>query len=523
MMGKLFDDYFRLFSLREGKVVLGKHWSTLWLLSAVLTVTFLAIAFSNASMKYLSDKMNDPFIRWMDIPNQSEGDVDGLASALSDPENMARFDYNGFQSDYYWAVMFFGASPQTLQFFRGRFFEDIQTDLMSAIVDKSNVVDGCCIGDFASLPDEYVGVILTKDALNRLGYDKAPAFIEIQGYSPGADSLGFQVTPDGFARIPLPVTAVVRRLPSNVDFVAPQFLRQQLDNDNTYPFNLSANPDYAYSLHYFVPETVDYDVFKESLREAGKQEMSVNPFLDEFSFYKPELASYQGGDYISLTGTVDRLIPKEVSAVDNRIMKEWGSSGVKRLFDYNFSSYHIHEKAYLSVYFNTLTYVREFETFVNDGYHIKVDMSQVNAKENFNAVSVMAGILSWAIIVFAITCIILFIVNLLQSYFQKVQRNIGTFKAFGVSNRRLTVVYVLIVGAVILGAILIALAVTFLLQGGLAAAGILKDGVYNYLSLWSLKTLLSIIIILVVSIATAYIVMERLLRQTPGDLIYDRQ
>ena len=523
MMDRLFDDYFKLFALREGKVVLGRHWSTLWLLSAVLTVTFLAIAFSNASMKYLSDKMNDPFIRWMDIPNQSEGDVDGLAAALGDPVNMERFDYNGFQSDYYWAVMFFGSDPQTLQFFRGRFFQDMQTDLMSAIVDKDNLVDGCCVPDFNALPAEYAGVILTKDALTRLGHEKAPAFIEIQGYSPGADSLGFSITPDGFARIPLPVTAVVRRLPSNVDFVAPQFLRQQLDNDNTYPFNFAANPEYSRSLHYFVPESVDYDVFKESLRKAGEQGMTVTPFLDEFSFYKPELTSFRGGDYVSLIGTSRQLLPQEVAAVDARISAEWRDAGVTRLYDYRFSPYEIHEKAYLSVYFNTLTHVREFETFVNDDYHIKVDMSQVNAKENFNAVSVMAGILSWAIIVFAITCIILFIVNLLQSYFQKVQRNIGTFKAFGVSNRRLTVVYVLIVGAAILGAILIALSVTFLLQGGLAAAGILKDGAYSYLSLWSTKTLLSIIIILVVSVTTVYIVMERLLRQTPGDLIYDRQ
>jgi ABC-type antimicrobial peptide transport system permease subunit len=212
-----------------------------------------------------------------------------------------------------------------------------------------------------------------------------------------------------------------------------------------------------------------------------------------------------------------------VAAVDRKMMEEWGDKGVQRVYDYNFSNYSIQEKAYLSVYFNSLTHVREFETFVNDGYHIKVDMSQVNAKENFNAVSVMAGILSWAIIIFAITCIILFIVNLLQSYFQKVQRNIGTFKAFGVSNRRLIGVYVLIVGCVILGAILIALSISFIAQGGLAAFGILKDGTYSYLSLWSLKTLLSIVIILVVSVATVYIVMERLLRQTPGDLIYDRQ
>ncbi len=522
-MKQLFDDYFKLFVRREGRVVLGKHWSSLWLLSAVLTVTFLAIAFSNASMKYLSDKMNDPFIRWMDIPNQNEGDIDGLASALSSQENMELFDYNGFQSDYYWAVMFFGADGNRIQYFRGRFFQDMQTDLMTAILNEENVVDHNCISDMTELPEDHLGVILTKDALTRLGYDRAPAFVDMQGFSDGADSLGFSVTDDGFGHIPIPVLGVVRRLPSNVDFVASKFLREQIDNDNTYPFNLAANVPYSHSLHYFVPATVDYDVFKEALRKTGESMMSVSPFLDEFSFYKPELTSFVKGDYVSLTGTSQFLPSMEVAAVARKINEEWADKGVQRVYDYNFSNYSIQEKAYLSVYFNSLTHVREFESFVNDGYHIKVDMSQVNAKENFNAVSVMAGILSWAIIVFAITCIILFIVNLLQSYFQKVQRNIGTFKAFGVSNRRLIGVYVLIVGCVILGAILIALSISFIAQGGLAAFGILKDGTYSYLSLWSLKTLLSIVIILVVSVATVYIVMERLLRQTPGDLIYDRQ
>ena len=58
----IYGDYFRLFVRREGKVVLGKNLSNLWLLTGVLALTFFAIAFSNASMNYLSYKMNDPFI-----------------------------------------------------------------------------------------------------------------------------------------------------------------------------------------------------------------------------------------------------------------------------------------------------------------------------------------------------------------------------------------------------------------------------------------------------------------------------
>ena len=75
MLDMLKNDYFRLFVKREGKVVLGKNNSNLWLLTAVLVATFLAISFSNASLKYLSYKMNDPFINWVDIKNEyGEGD-----------------------------------------------------------------------------------------------------------------------------------------------------------------------------------------------------------------------------------------------------------------------------------------------------------------------------------------------------------------------------------------------------------------------------------------------------------------
>jgi uncharacterized BrkB/YihY/UPF0761 family membrane protein len=135
----------------------------------------------------------------------------------------------------------------------------------------------------------------------------------------------------------------------------------------------------------------------------------------------------------------------------------------------------------------------------------------------------MGNTLSWGIIVFAIVCIILFIVNLLQSYFQKVKRNLGTFKAFGISNRDLISVYVLIMAAIIISAIFMSVSVTWIVQGIMHICGVLKDGVHDYLSLWSYKTVSSIVIIIVAAIYTVYAVMHKLLKATPGDLIYDRQ
>ena len=180
------------------------------------------------------------------------------------------------------------------------------------------------------------------------------------------------------------------------------------------------------------------------------------------------------------------------------------------------------QAAYLSLNFHSLDSIRAFEKFVREDFKVQIEMSQVNAKENFNAVSIMANILSWAMIIFSIVCIIMFIINMLQSYFQKVKRNLGTFKAFGMDSNELIKVYVFILLTIIVAAILIAISMTWLVELLLPCMDIMKDGKYNYLALWNTKTVYSIVIVLVATVATVFIVMGRLLRQTPGDLIYDR-
>ena len=95
------NDYIRLFIKRESRVVLGNKNSTLWLLAVVLTVTFLAIAFSNASLSYLSYKMDDPFINWVDIKNEHDSDFSSFEMALDADANKEAYHYRGYQYDYH--------------------------------------------------------------------------------------------------------------------------------------------------------------------------------------------------------------------------------------------------------------------------------------------------------------------------------------------------------------------------------------------------------------------------------------
>jgi hypothetical protein len=75
----------------------------------------------------------------------------------------------------------------------------------------------------------------------------------------------------------------------------------------------------------------------------------------------------------------------------------------------------------------------------------------------------------------------------------------------------------------ILVATVTAFTLTSLLEMLFPLLGILKEGQYNYLLLWKSNTFISIFVIVAASVFTVYLVMKRLLKATPGDLIYDRQ
>ena len=214
---------------------------------------------------------------------------------------------------------------------------------------------------------------------------------------------------------------------------------------------------------------------------------------------------------------------RTIQEIDDMIADKYLSNDVSRVYDFDFSDSYVSQISFVSVHFEDLDMIKDFEKYVKEQFYIEIEMSQVNAKENFNAVSIMANILSWAIVIFSIMCIVLFIVNLLQSYFQKVKRNLGTFKAFGISNAELIRVYVLIMSATVITATVLSFVSVYIVQSLLPLLGVVREESFNYLSIWSLKTLYAVIIVWISSVLTVYQVMSKLLSATPGDLIYDRQ
>lgn len=522
--------YLKLLMSREGKEVLGKKGSNLWILTLVLVATFASIAFSKGSMNYLKDKMADPFTNWVSINKDVSDEVfNRFREQLSKPEIADSFDFRDVLMDQYLGLNIQGPRTENLSI---RFFEHLHTPIVSTILDKSNVIDECQV-DTTILIDNTLGFIVTLDALERkLGYNKdnIPAYIHFlssikpeHSYDINIDSLGLKPifinkTPK-FVPVALPILAVVRKLPNNVDMVSANFFYEQYhNNESTKPFDIvSHEADYLHHLIYWVSDEVGFDNF---CRYVKQQEKNVSIFDESTSYLamkpwkKGRIATVDvGGEYL----------PVEVfNNVDKAIGRQWNLSQVHRIYKLDTDeSVEAPRSDYLSVEFHSLNHIREFEAFAKDNFDISLEMEKVHSLENFNAVTVMATILSAAMVIFSIICIIMFLVNMLQSYFQKVQRNLGTFKAFGMNTRELTQVYIIILIAIVMVAVIMALMITWAIQVALPLMGVEKEG-FNYLSLWNSTTYIATAVILISTILTVIVVMTRMLSRTPGDLIYDR-
>lgn len=523
--------YLKLLMARESKEVLGRGYSNLWLLTLVLVATFASIAFSEGSMIYLRDRMEDPFTNWVSIAREAGDSVKYYKDALELPENKQKYGYVKVQMDQTTNWTFHGADENHEYYLSARCFTDMHSNLVKAILDKSNIVGGAVI-DSSSLVEKTLGFILSEKTAKRLGYDlenpdRMPTFIRLSIFTKCADTLGIKVFKNNdndssiYVAVPFPVLAVVRRLPNNVDVVTSNFFYgQREEGSSKYPFSFTQHEeDYLHELRYYVSDEIGLDEFKQQVAQFVPDSLKGN--YDVFDDRETQnMMPWRPGKMYQVYIGDKRMHRRVFQRIADSIADSFDPELVKRVHAYDVVDYTPKTGDFISMEFTDLSHIRDFEAF-SKGYGVQLDMAQVASKENFQAVTVIARILSAAIVIFAIVCIIMFLVNMLQGYFQKVQRNIGTFKAFGMNARELIMVYIFILVMIVCTAMVMALAVTWLIQLVLPLLGVEKNG-FNYLSLWNGTTLVAACIILFSTVFTVIQVMSRMLSRTPGDLIYDR-
>lgn len=508
---------------RECRVVLGRRASNLWLLTIVLAATFFAVAFSAASIAYLKNKMDDPFTNWVniDLRNTDEEKIERLRDLLDTDSVQRHYGFNSVQSEINNSLTLVSASGQS-KLFSTLFYENLSNNLIKAVLKEDNVINGCSINP-DNITDSSLGVIMTIEALEDLGYsvDNLPAYINYYSKSVGADTLGLKMLDNGYARAPLPLLAVVKRLPMNKEAVASKYLHEvRIMAGRDCPIDIN-HENYAKELFYFVPKYLAEEFTEESVRRILPSDLAVH--VDEVlsqNQVKKRLQPWKEGAIMRVyvkTGTKR----EEVNRIEDELTKHFDGRGLERIYNYDNVKVEYKERDNVySVYFGEgkLKKIEEFERFVKAASTLQIEMTQVNAKKNFSAVSHMAIVLTVAMLVFSIISIIIFIVNMMQSYFPKVKRNLGTFKAFGLSTNELVRVYVVIIVGIVIMALIMALTIVGLTELLLP----LRDNESEYLILWNMWTCSVVALILLSTLVSVIIVLRNLLRSTPGDLIYDR-
>ena len=170
---------------------------------------------------------------------------------------------------------------------------------------------------------------------------------------------------------------------------------------------------------------------------------------------------------------------------------------------------------------NEETKLNELNKYLEDGHKLSIDLRSIKNKEYFNIFDNVSRILSYTIIGLSIITIILFISNLIINHIKANAKNIGTLKAFGLSNRLINLMYGGISLFFVLSSTIIAIIISELV-GYIIINGTLKNK-FSYLN-FELIPITDILMFMVV-LPVAIIVLRlnySLKGKTPGDMIYER-
>lgn len=510
------SDFERLFFTREYSALAGRGQKALVALTAILFFTFLALGFAAGSLSYLRLKMENPYTNWVDLP-VSQSHIARQAAGISDryeKEDMAESfrlrstdGFNKYTIDFYESAFspFLHPADTLSRNLWGRTIqggEPLLDEILNPL--KGNLV--WCLPSFNPSAFSACDLIVTEQLLENLGY-KQP------------DSLGYLCVKDLNAVIFLRVVAVVKELPSLSLFATSPKLYNILTAKRDYGRDcqdfilLNRKGGNRYSL--LKNEAANTDLLDSLARVFFKgQQPSIypqDPFHSGQQRYQPCTLAFLPANAPSI-GSVDSFLKwaQATIALSGYAPLDCSNEDCANI---PFKDYH-----YLAFHFNRLDRIRAFSADLRKTFNIDIDISQVEAKENFAFVSQLTLIISLILIAFAILSIVFFVNNLLRTHLFEVRANLGTFQAFGLDRQFLVRIYLKIVFAFLAISVALAYALSLLVD---RAAYFLsrEESTFDILNVWILVAIAGL---LAVSLFFSAKTIRRILESTPGNLIYER-
>jgi len=509
-------DFRKIFYLNEGREILGKNNRNLWALMSILFLTFTAIGFASGSLIYLKKKMDDPYINWVNVNiPYGMGSEGAIIQDRLNRDSVAKKEYhfNNVTAYYRFPIAFYSKKAKGTIEVIGRTI-NVNDPIINEIFKPNNKIYGRSFND-----ENDIGIIVTKEFLDRFGYDKNAAVINMS-VALGDNNQEF---------VPIPIIAVLKELPGMTMFATTPYFRQlKKEPAKGNPFRRDGTDEIVV----FIPgDTAKGNLLKQNMSDYFNTH-------SEYEDYSPWITitsndqSYQKGFNVSVSLIGDLL----VKDFDDIYLKMIQSEEFRSVKDdiirfYNYKTYQIYQYSnydFLAINFNNLTKVREFKKYFSEIYKLRIDIAQIEAKENYSYVSKLTLIISFILIIFSVLVISMFISNLLSRHLDKVKSNIGTFKAFGLSNKDLLGIYITLsmwfIGVAMIGAFILSL--IFGEMGGVRLGLTLVNATIEpnekYFHLFNSWLLISTLLVIMVSVLVIYDTANRILKRTPGDLIYNR-
>jgi len=520
-----FRNYSSLLRKKEAAVLSGKRKGKLILSTLIFFITLLALGFGNGSIEYLKKKASNPLVNYVSL--EIDWGIDEEVSKMlkrinSRSTEKERFHINylsGFYEQLLHPLTYSKNNMGTTSLVAEcRTIGDVNDKLLEVLLDSANCVAG---GQFNTQCN--LDVVVTEKFLRRLGYSEFPATLVFS-----ENSIRLNGESQKVYNLPIPIVAVVKEIPGKFDILMLE------------------------SLYHFLMTALDLDLEKHQLsyiirqEDVAQVESKVPGLLDSHKLDSNHVTmrfssecdpSWMNGKIMTLEFDFPRN--GDMQIVRELIMEELAPgkdiNAVSEFENFADSSPHKSNEAKFSngaIYFDDLDSVRAFQKFLYEESRkiganqiADLDTQAVTEKENFNFMLNQVRIISWLVLFFGVISVTIFIYNLLKSHLEKVKMNIGTFKAFGLSDRDASGIYLRIIMKFIATSILIGFCLA--LVAGYCFACLLKQYLpseedMELFELFHSNTYIAIGIMLGISILVGILVVRKILYKTPGDLIYNR-
>jgi|GEM_PF-4874683 len=479
-----------LFISAELKAIQGPKSRNFLLLFLIVFLSLTALGFGRAMLHYLKQKMDSPFVQFVDV-NLPVGSPSNLLEQLSKLELQSRFQYNPPYPVYtsFTNIVTYNGNSESA------YTRKVAADdkLFEFIIDSDELLQ-YSNGDLSNFHDNY-GCIVTNDFLKRkLGFTvETPTHLSLLvSISDGVDIY-----------IPIEIKAIVKALPDNVDLLMSEQLFNPLKSKEDFE-KLLYDPEIKYvltgknvdisALQSMYP-TIDVKVLKQLNTHVG---ISINELLD--SSMISSINSHKSVDSVFRVYSFGAL---KLNSLEN------------------------HAVDYITFPFTKMDSISSFEVYVKN-YDLKIDMSVIKAKENFRIFNNVGNILSLSVMLLSILLIAIFSSNIIIAHIDKNKKSLGTLKAFGLSNgqiiRMYTTITSLFIGAVFLSAFVLAELIApsvlnFIVERILQ----MNIGSSNTRYFIGVGIPLGSLLFLAIPMAlVSFNVYQHIKGQTPGDLIYGR-